>query len=46
MSPSAWREHVREQELIGRIPSCFRREWLRPAAKPSRNREAAGPGLG
>jgi AraC-like DNA-binding protein len=38
MSPSAWREQVREQALIARVPSCFRREWGRPAPKPSRNR--------
>jgi AraC-like DNA-binding protein len=46
MPPSAWREHVREQALVARVPSCFRREWGRPAPKPSRNREADGAGLG
>jgi AraC-like DNA-binding protein len=46
MTPSAWREHVREQALIGRVPSCFRREWSRPPAKPSRNREAPAPPSG
>jgi AraC-like DNA-binding protein len=34
MSPTAWRERVREQALIARIPSCFRREWQRPRAVP------------
>jgi AraC-like DNA-binding protein len=46
-SPSLWREQVREQALLARIPSCFRREWQRPRAVPvSRIREADGPGLG
>lgn len=39
VAPTAWREQAREQALIGRVPSCFRREWGRPAAKPSRIRE-------
>jgi AraC-like DNA-binding protein len=46
LSPSAWRERVREEALVGRVPSCFRREWGRPAPKPSRIREAGGAGLG
>jgi len=46
LAPSVWREQVREQALVGRVPSCFRREWNRPAPKPSRNREADAPGLG
>jgi AraC-like DNA-binding protein len=46
LAPSVWREQVREQALVGRVPSCFRREWGRPAPKPSRNREADAPGLG
>jgi AraC-like DNA-binding protein len=40
MAPSAWREHARKQALIGRVPTCFRREWNRPAPKPSRFRDA------
>ena len=34
LSPTAWREQVREQALLARIPSCFRREWQRPRAVP------------
>jgi AraC-like DNA-binding protein len=45
-TPSAWREHVREEALVARVPMCFRREWARPAAKPSRIREAGAPELG
>jgi AraC-like DNA-binding protein len=45
-SPSAWRERVREQALVARVPSCFRREWGRPAPKSSRNREAGPAALG
>jgi AraC-like DNA-binding protein len=43
MSPSAWREHARRQALIGRVPTCIRREWNRPAAKPSSFRDAGAP---
>jgi AraC-like DNA-binding protein len=46
MAPSAWREHTREQALIQRVPSCFRREWNRPPAKPSSFREAGTPTAG
>jgi AraC-like DNA-binding protein len=46
LAPSVWREQVREQALVARVPSCFRREWGRPAPKPSRNREADTAGLG
>jgi AraC-like DNA-binding protein len=46
VAPSVWREQVREQALIARVPSCFRREWGRPAPKPSRIREAGTPELG
>jgi len=46
MTPSAWREHVREEALVARVPMCFRREWARPVAKPSRIREADAPDLG
>jgi AraC-like DNA-binding protein len=46
VAPSAWREQVREEDLVGRVPSCFRREWTRPAPKPSRFREAGGGELG
>jgi AraC-like DNA-binding protein len=34
LSPTAWREQERERALLARIPSCFRREWLRPRAVP------------
>jgi AraC-like DNA-binding protein len=34
-SPTAWREEARAQALLGRIPSCFRREWTRPRAVPA-----------
>jgi AraC-like DNA-binding protein len=34
MAPTAWREQVREEALLSRIPSCFRREWQRPRAVP------------
>jgi AraC-like DNA-binding protein len=46
LSPSAWREKVREEALVARVPTCFRREWSRPPAKPSRNGEAAAPRSG
>jgi AraC-like DNA-binding protein len=36
MSPTAWRAHAREQDAVGRVPSCITRAWLRP--QPSRNR--------
>ena len=36
MSPTAWREQVRGEALLSRIPSCFRREWQRPRAVPDR----------
>jgi AraC-like DNA-binding protein len=38
MSPSEWRAHARRQALMDRVPSCFRREWNRPAPRPSRPR--------
>jgi AraC-like DNA-binding protein len=46
MAPTAWREKAREEALVGRVPMCFRREWARPAPKPSRFREAGDPALG
>jgi AraC-like DNA-binding protein len=48
-SPTAFRERAREQQLLARIPSCFRREWQRPRAVPrptqtvSRNRDDSAP---
>jgi len=43
VAPSVWREQVREDALLARVPSCFRREWQRPRAVPeSRIREARG----
>jgi AraC-like DNA-binding protein len=46
-SPTAFRERVHGEQLLARIPSCFRREWQRPRPVPapvSRNRdEGAGP---
>jgi AraC-like DNA-binding protein len=38
LSPTAWREQVRGQALLARIPSCFRREWQRPRAVPGPKR--------
>jgi AraC-like DNA-binding protein len=38
VSPSAWREQVRGEALLARIPSCFRREWQRPRAVPDRDK--------
>src|ERR1700754_35803 len=37
--PTAFRDRVRGEQLLARIPSCFRREWQRPRPTPvSRNR--------
>jgi len=35
LSPTAWRAQVREEALLARVPSCYRREWLRPRAVPA-----------
>jgi AraC-like DNA-binding protein len=48
-SPAAFRDRVRGEQLLARIPSCFRREWSRPRAVPrptqtvSRNRDDSAP---
>jgi AraC-like DNA-binding protein len=48
-SPTAFRDRVRGEQLLARIPSCFRREWQRPRAVPrptqtvSRNRDDSQP---
>jgi AraC-like DNA-binding protein len=34
LSPTAWRDQVRGEALLARIPSCFRHEWQRPRAVP------------
>jgi AraC-like DNA-binding protein len=38
-SPTAFRDRVRGEQLLARIPSCLRREWQRPRAVSSRNRD-------
>ncbi|HEX5922779.1 MAG TPA: helix-turn-helix transcriptional regulator [Baekduia sp.] len=38
LSPTAWRDQVRGEALVARIPSCFRREWQRPRAVPDSTR--------
>jgi AraC-like DNA-binding protein len=38
LSPTAWRDQVRAEALLARIPSCFRREWQRPRAVPDSKR--------
>ena len=38
LSPTAWRDQVRGEALLARIPSCFRREWQRPRAVPAGKR--------
>ena len=38
LSPTAWRDQVRGEALLARIPSCFRREWQRPRAVPDTTR--------
>ena len=38
LSPTAWRDQVRGEALLARIPSCFRREWQRPRAVPDSSR--------
>jgi AraC-like DNA-binding protein len=30
VAPTVWREQAREQQMLARVPSCFRREWQRP----------------
>ena len=44
VAPTVWRDQVREEALIARVPSCFRREWQRPAAKPAGIEKRAGHG--